>query len=182
MDPAQVFAVEIGQYVGVGLKTLVPVVIGQTVEPPPPPRGHWDEASFFQTLETKTGIEDVDVAKEILRWAKEKDLSVNWGKGRVSGSFALKLYHNGDYYWIIDVWTYGKFVFPFGFMSRKTPFNDESKRLELLSRFDQIIERKIPDEAVNLFPSTPLSELRDRAKLARFFDLLDWIIQEIKAR
>jgi hypothetical protein len=180
MDPAEVFAVEIGQYVGEGLKTLVPIVVGQMVEPHPPP-GQWDETSFLQALETKTGIEDVNVAKEILRWAKDRDLYINWGKGKVSGSFAPKLYHKGDYYWIMDVWTYGKFGFPFGWMSRKTPFDDESKRLELLNRLNQILERKIPDDAINLAPSSPLSELRDRAKLARFFDLLDWVIQEIKA-
>ena len=32
MDPAEVYAVEVKQYIGEGLKTLVPRLVGQTAE------------------------------------------------------------------------------------------------------------------------------------------------------
>jgi len=56
MDRAEVVAVEIRQYVGQGLKTLVPRVVGQTVEAHqkkasgPREGRQWDEASFFRVV------------------------------------------------------------------------------------------------------------------------------------
>ena len=56
MDPAEVLALELRQYVGEGLKTLVPRVIGNTAiaeskkrEARIVPR-KWDELSFFDEL------------------------------------------------------------------------------------------------------------------------------------
>ena len=58
MDPAEVLALEIKQYVGEGLQTLVPRVIGQTAEAEKKKsvgRGagkRWDEASFFAEVKS----------------------------------------------------------------------------------------------------------------------------------
>jgi hypothetical protein len=61
MDPAEVLAVEIKQYVGRGLQTLVPRVLGQTVEAIIKKTGRqinkWDKASFFKVLEEGTSTE-----------------------------------------------------------------------------------------------------------------------------
>src|SRR5215212_10464542 len=57
MDPAEVLAVEIKQYAGQGMKTLVPWVVGQTAEAqrkkggPTRETRQWDEPSFFRDLE-----------------------------------------------------------------------------------------------------------------------------------
>ena len=59
MDPAQVLAVEIKQFVGEGLKTLVPRVIGQTAEAERRKQvtsreeRQWDEISFLDALKEK---------------------------------------------------------------------------------------------------------------------------------
>jgi hypothetical protein len=56
MDPAEVLAVEIKQYVGRGLKTLVPCVVGQTAEAQQKKtvaagsRRKWDEQQFMDDL------------------------------------------------------------------------------------------------------------------------------------
>ncbi|HEX8244972.1 MAG TPA: hypothetical protein VF541_15795 [Longimicrobium sp.] len=53
MDPAEVLAIEIRQFTGEGLRTLVPSVIGQTAaaegrkKPGSTGRRQWDEQSFF---------------------------------------------------------------------------------------------------------------------------------------
>lgn len=64
MDPAEVLAIEIKQYTGTGVSTLVPTVVGQTAEAqqrkagPSAARRQWDEASFFQALQsTRTAPE-----------------------------------------------------------------------------------------------------------------------------
>ncbi|MBM3983298.1 MAG: hypothetical protein FJ304_24100 [Planctomycetes bacterium] len=55
MNPAEVLAVEVRQFVGQGLKTLVPRVIGQTVEAErnkgkTTAEKQWDEDSFFEPI------------------------------------------------------------------------------------------------------------------------------------
>ena len=60
MDPAEVLAIEVKQFVGENLKTLVPRVVGQTEaarQKKNVDRGEsrqWDEASFFSESESKT--------------------------------------------------------------------------------------------------------------------------------
>ena len=61
MDPAEVLGLEIKQYVGEGLQTLVPRVIGQTAEAEKKKSTgrsagrRWDEASFFTEIEGRNG-------------------------------------------------------------------------------------------------------------------------------
>jgi len=70
MDPAQVLAVEIKQYVGEGLQSLVPRVIGQTAEAEQKKsvrsraRNNWSEDQFFEEVE--------EVAPSLLE--RQKDL------------------------------------------------------------------------------------------------------------
>jgi hypothetical protein len=58
MDPVEVLAVEVKQYVGQGLSTLVPRVLGQTAQAQAKkarsaPQGKlWNEASFLEALES----------------------------------------------------------------------------------------------------------------------------------
>ena len=59
MDPAEVLALEIEQFVGSGLRTLVPRIVGQTAEAQrrkgvSADQGEqWDETSFFDALATR---------------------------------------------------------------------------------------------------------------------------------
>ncbi len=177
MDPAEVLAVEIKQYVGRGLKTLVPRVIGQ-MPPPPPPQ--WDEKRFFQTLAEKRGTEETRVARQILQWVNNK-MSISYGKGRQYGSLIPVLEHRGTAYVPFMIWTNGYVQTQFGSMQTRPPFNDESKRLELLSRLNAIPGVDIPDDAITRFPSIRLSTLKDEAVLKQFLEVLDWCVQEIKA-
>jgi hypothetical protein len=113
MDPAEVLAVEIRQYVGQDLKTLVPRVIGQTAEAQQKKfvarKGRqWDELSFLQELESRCSAEDAEVARKILQWAKSNSLRIDWGKGAKDGSFFPMLDYAGSTYWLISVWTYGR--------------------------------------------------------------------------
>jgi len=85
MDPAQVLAVEIRQYVGGDLKTLVPRVIGLTAEADQKKSGTrasrpWDERSFMELLGEKHA-DDIAVAKKILEWADTRsELQIWWGR------------------------------------------------------------------------------------------------------
>src|SRR5262249_61020293 len=87
MDPAEVLAVEIKQFVGHGLKTLVPRVIGQTVEAERKKGGsgaaekQWDEASFFEDLRQRRGGKEGAMAPTHLGVAGKKGALRLGGKG-----------------------------------------------------------------------------------------------------
>src|SRR5690242_5075326 len=70
MDPAEVLALELRQYAGQGLKTIVPILFGQTQEAQvrksaSRPARQWDEASIYAEIERRFGPEQVRVARAI---------------------------------------------------------------------------------------------------------------------
>lgn len=186
MDPAEVLAVEIKQYVGQGLQTLVPKVIGQTAGADKKRPGgtsqvrQWDKPSFFRELESRWGANEVAVAKQILEWAKEKMPSIWWGQGKRSGSFTPGLDYKGNWHQLVKVWTYGSVELQFQYMKSKSPpFDTDDGRLELLRRYNEITEVNIPEDAINRRPSIPLSALKENVAFKQFLDTLDWAVQKI---
>jgi hypothetical protein len=154
MTPAEVLAVEIKQYTGQGLKTLVPVVHGQTEEAKGKkndnsgPKKQCDEESFFRELKSRRSVEEAEIAKKILDWARDKLPRFWWGKGKQDGSFYPILDLNKEPYYPIAIWTYGKIEIQFQWLMTKPPFNDELKRKELLNRLNQIPGVEIPEKAI----------------------------------
>jgi len=93
MDPAEVLALELRQFAGEGLKTIVPMVYGQTEEAQQrkavgTPKRQWDEETFLAALSSKGGPEALSVAKSIGRWMKEHADEVWFGRGKQDGSMA----------------------------------------------------------------------------------------------
>jgi hypothetical protein len=187
MDPAEVLAIEIKQFVGQGLKTLVPRVIGQTAEAESKKSSRltgeskqWDEASFFQTLEARRGMEETSVAREILDWSKDRGLRIWWGKGGQSGSFFPMVDYKGKPYWTVSVWTYGSIEIQFQMLQTTRLFNEESKRIELHEKFNAIPGIAIPITSITKRPSIRLSVLKDLSVLKQFLSVLDWLVDQIR--
>jgi len=113
MNPAEVLAVEIKQYSGDGIKTLVPRVYGQTIETQEKSKKgstgqkQWDEEGFFNELADRTDDESVQAARAILDWAKSKT-QIWWGKGSQTGSFVPYFAHKETDHQLFAVYTYGK--------------------------------------------------------------------------
>lgn len=109
MDPAEVLALEVKQYMGQGLKTLVPKIIGLTAEVQRKKSSgnreakQWDEPSFFQELEFRRGLEESKVARKLLEWAQARELRVLWGKGKRWGSFSPMFDFQGVSYSLFSV-------------------------------------------------------------------------------
>jgi hypothetical protein len=186
MDPAQVFAVEIKQFVGKGLKTLVPRLIGQTVEAERKKGGsrqvekRWDEVSFLEALEVRKGEAVTETARSILAWAKKSVLRIWWGKGSKDGSFYPVLDHEGEGHLIVSIWTYGKVEIQFQYMLKRKPFDEQKKRIELLTRLNQISGIEISEDAITRRPSFPLDVLAKNGSLVQFLSVLDWYVAEVK--
>lgn len=110
MNPAQVLGVEIKQYVGQSLKTLIPRIIGQTAEAQDKKSNviregrQWDEFSFFDKLEARQ-IEQVHVARQIHDWVKNHNLlQIRWSKGKL-GAFYITQKYNGKDFKLAGVWS-----------------------------------------------------------------------------
>jgi hypothetical protein len=179
MDPAEVLAVEIKQYVADQLRTLVPRVLGQRAKSV---RGKkkWDEISFFAQLESRCSAEEAEVARRILGWAREKGLRIWWGEGSRDGSFFPVVDHRGTSNTLIAVWTYGRAEVQFQHTTQP-PFDDEAKRLELVRRLNEIPGVSVRDDAIFRRPAFDLSTLRDRTAMRRLTEALDWAVDEIRS-
>lgn len=186
MTSAEVLAVEIKQFTGEGLRTLVPSVIGQTAEAEKvkgtsaSQQGRqWDETSFFEDLAKGTGAGEVQVARRLLDWAVQNRLFVYWGRGK-GGTFTPVLEH-GDYrYQMLTVYGYGPVDVNFQWFATKPPFDEEGRRAELVRRLNEIPGVTIPENVVNKRPTIQLSVLGRGDNLARFLEILDWFVQQVR--
>jgi hypothetical protein len=185
MDPAEVLAIEVKQFVGEHLKTLVPRVLGlmetarQKKVVGSGETRQWDEASFFDALLERRGQQEVVVARRLLEWAKERSLRVGWGQGTKDGSFFPMYDNKFGKNFLFSVWTYGTVELQFQHM-RQPPFSDEGKRKELAARLTTIPGVSIPDGSLNKRPSFKLGLLADKSSLATFLEAFDWVLGETR--
>ncbi|HEY9749597.1 MAG TPA: hypothetical protein V6C63_13015, partial [Allocoleopsis sp.] len=175
MSPAEVLAVEIKQYLGQGLKTLVPRVIGQTAEAQQKKAGtirevrQWNESEFFEELKAQRGICEFECAKQIFIWSCQEIGQPRWGLGKQYGSLMQKLNHQGKTHSILTMWTNGMIeVF--------NSWQPEEKWKELQSKL-QPLEFKLYSNDLRL----PLSTLTTDGAPKHFLSALAWWVQEIKA-
>jgi hypothetical protein len=184
MDSAEVLALEIKQYAGDQLKTLVPRVIGLTSDArkrkgTETDQRQWDEQSFFSRLDSEQG----KIARKILDWAKPNMPRIWWGKGSQDGSFIPVLDMNGIGYYAIAVRTGYKnphIQLQFQPLSNRPPFDEENLRLDFLKRLNKIPGIDLPPEAINKYPSFKLDKLGDDKSLNQFIEALDWIVSQIR--
>lgn len=185
MDPAEVLAVAIRQYVGDDLRTLVPQVIGQTAEAQDRKgvgsraKRQWDESSFFATL-AKRGDEDTtEGARQLYRWAQQELPRITWGQGGRWGSCIPGRDVDGVAHSPIALWTYGSVEIRFWHMSTKPPFDDDSRRQELLERLNRVPGVSLPPDAYSRAPALPLSVLAKEEGWAAFRGVLTWYLGQI---
>jgi hypothetical protein len=185
MDPAEVLAIEIKQFVGEGMKTLVPRVVGQTEtarQKKNVDRGEsrqWDEASFFDDLRERRGEQEAGVARKLLEWANARKLRIWWGKGKNDGSFFPMYDNKFGKNPLFSVWTSGFIEIQFQYMGRP-PFDVEHKRKELAQRLMSVDGISISDESLKKRPSFRPSLLVEPGALDKFLDAFDWMLSEIK--
>lgn len=142
MDPAEVIAVEIRQFEGPGLRTLVPRVYGVTAESESrkaaSPRGaRWDEERFFGALRSSRP-EGVLVVKSLLAWAESHADRIDWGAGLSSGSFTPVILTPDAWYPLFSLYTNGTFEIPFQYLKTRPAFISETSRGELWARYQSV--------------------------------------------
>lgn len=187
MDPAEVVAVEVRQYVGDGgLRTLVPRVVGQTAQGDTKravgrAASAWDRTRFMQALEEASGPEDRSVAERLLQWAEDRGVRIYWGKGSKNGSFTPILDYDGEKHFTFSVWSHSGSV-EVMFQHMKAPFDTEDRRRKVLREIKGIPGLALRHENVDARPSFPLDALADPGHLDAFLSVCDRILDETEAR
>ena len=135
MNPGEVLGIEIRQYVGGGLQTLVPRVIGQTAETQATKGGErgarWDAERFFSALSVNVPAPDIEVARRLLDFAQDvTGRPAEWGVGKSLGSFTAALRLPSHRVSLFSVWSSGV-------CSINLRWNSAPAARQLLERFNE---------------------------------------------
>lgn len=191
MDPAEVLAIEIKQFVGESVKTLVPRVIGQTAEAARRKGAtrstrEWDEESFFAELEKRPRKEEAPIARKLLAWSESRGMHVQYGRGKTNASFTPILVHNGEPHRPFTVYTGYKpgrayVEMNFSGYSSKRAFEDEAKRRDMLGRLNGIRGVSLSEDAIDRFPSIRLMTLARGEAIKQFLSVMDWYLDGVQS-
>lgn len=190
MDPAEVLAVEIRQYTGEGLKTLVPRVYGQSELATEKKAGGagsratpWDEASFFAKLAERGDPVEMTVARKLFDWCRQRFTRIDFGRGRKNASFIPVLVLGDGWFGPLLVYTGGRrasLEFPLaGSGMQMPPFNEPAKRVEYAQRLNRVPGITIVEDPTRM-PNVPASQLGGADALNGLFAVVDWALREVR--
>ncbi|HII78976.1 MAG: hypothetical protein GX152_08455 [Methanosarcina sp.] len=63
-------------------------------------------------------------------------------------------------------------------MKDRNPFNDREKRLEILTKLNEIPYIEIPENSIDMRPSIDLQALVKEDNLEKFLKIFDWVIED----
>jgi len=180
MDPAEVLALELRRFDGEGLKTIVPVVYGRTEvarrsKGSVRPARRWDRESFFAALEKRSDPQTIQVAKRLEQWMQQNGRIV-FGSG-ADGSMTMD---GGSGPSVCRIWTFGRFVFFFEYLMRTAAFKEETKRVELLARLNQIDGMKFTEDMITRRWRIMMRNFFEGTRLKALLAVLDWVVDELK--
>jgi hypothetical protein len=178
MEDVEVLAVEVKQFNGENLKTLVPRVIGQTSQAEQiknsGQKRQWDEQSFMDELKKKVSLEDISVVIKLLGWVQDKKFRIWWGWGSQSGSFYPLIDLAPQYNQIFSVWTSGRIRIEFQWMSNAI---EREKLLTFLHMLNAIPGVQISEDALKGKPSFSISVIRNEENYSKFIKAVESFVQ-----
>lgn len=190
MDPCEVLGVEIRQFSGDGVRTLVPSLVGLTAEADQRKRASkseegWDEDSFFERLDQTAEQPVITVAGKLLEWSRQSPRQVWWGKGKTQGSFGPSAWVGGVKHNPFAVYSGSKgdpcVEIYFQWLAAKPPFDGEDERRELLAKLNAIEGVDLPGDCLSRRPNIPLAILAEGDRAERFLRVFDWYVEELRA-
>lgn len=179
MDPAEVLGVEVRQYVGGEVKTLVPRVIGQTAaadHKKRPQADAWTLPRFRERLRQKKGEAAVAVADQVLEWARQRMPDFFYGRGTADGSVIPRVWVHGRRYLFFTLYSYGSVELSLQWMKAMPGFEADERRREFLERISRIPGVSVPMDAIARRPSFPILLLQSEEARRAFFDVIEWAI------
>ena len=81
---------------------------------------------------------------------------------------------------LFAIWTSGYIEIYFQYVKDKPPFDNQSKRKELLKRLNAISGISLPESKIDKRPSFSIDALKQNDNLDEFLKICDWMIGEIE--
>ena len=186
MDPAEILAIELRQFVGEGLRTIVPMVFGHTQEAAGRKESikgaRWTEDRLMAKFKENFSIEETSVALAVLNWMKGTDLPLVFGTGRENGSVYPLWKPQGVAINPAYLSTEGKVWLPFRTLEGKPIFGDVDRRREMMGRFAEIEGSGLTDASLMGWAAIPLARAAaDPNGSAKLIAAFDWILQQVKS-
>lgn len=186
MDPAEVLAIEVKQFIGEGMKTLVPRVLGQTETARQRKSSgtktgkQWDEGTFMSALEDREGPQVRSAAENLLHWITPQVSYVWYGTGSKEGGIVPTILQGKTKYHVCRMATQGWFVFRFDWLCKKPPFDDESVRRQLLARINEIPGIHFEDDVLTKRTRIPFESLTNTEAADKLKAAVSWLIQQVR--
>ncbi|WP_316182264.1 hypothetical protein [Bradyrhizobium sp. SZCCHNRI1009] len=184
MNPVEVLAVELRQFVNKDLKTIVPTIYGQTQAMTRKRLGgvtRWNEQSLFEKLSRTVGPDELNVAREVFAWmAKGGKRPLVFGTGKENGSVYPVFKPGGVLINPTYLSSDGKLWLQFGALENKPIFGSMDARRKLLERFNAIKGVDLREADLSKYPSISLRTIaQDPAGRASLIAALKWMEEQI---
>ncbi len=187
MDPAEVLAVEIKQFVDPAqrLRTLVPTVIGQTAASRTRRSGgstireRITAEEYLQVIGTTGSSERLQAVRSLIGWSTAHACEMNFRRGVRDVVFIPGFVHAGRISYPITCKHHGRLIFQMRFLVNHSPFDRPGVIADLQHQLEQIPGWSVRGGGMDGLPYVLLDELKtdeDRQKLLR---VLEWIDERL---
>lgn len=187
MPSVEVLAVELRHFTGEGLKTIVPLVVGQdpaaaTKRNAAAPTRRWTEQDIFDKLAQTLTVEEVKAARRIYDWMRADGRALIFGTGRDNGSVYPLLKVGGTVLNPAYLSTEGRLWLQFGSLKGKPVFGDLGKRRDLMQRLGAVQGAGFTEADLEKLPSLPLSKIAsDPEGPTKVVAALQWMADQLAA-
>jgi len=137
----------------------------------------WTEKRFMEAVQRKYGQEGVNVYSDLLNKMKTVSTRIEWGEGKLSGSYFPVYDSRLDSHWIYAMWTGG--TVEIQFQHCREPFKKLDRRKELRDKLSVVSGKDIPDESLAGRPSIQWEDLRSEEVRQKLVDIFQWYIDEV---
>lgn len=186
MDPAEVIGVEIRQFVGQGLKTLAPRVVGQTEtaqrkKQPTSKREAIGEEEFWRLFRSARPEGEVKAAEHLVQWSKKVGLRDGFTQGPAGAVFMPVFQFGASSLLPFAMSPRGTFHLHMRWLKNYAPFDTETVREEVRRRCERFDGFTLTAKGMEGVPKIPLAALDGETALNDLCNTLDWIIEQLRA-
>lgn len=182
MNPVEVLAVELRQFVNNDLKTIVPTVYGHlsiSRKRATAPR-RWDEATLFDELARTVGEKELAIARAIYAWMSKGGRKLIFGTGKDYGSVYPVFKPNGISINPAYLSTDGSLWLQFAPLDKKPVFGSIAERQALMQQFNAIKGVDLKNSDLTKYPSIPLHTIaQDPDGETKVLNALRWMEEQI---
>lgn len=187
VQATEVYAVEVRQYTGGGIRTLVPRVLNPSVlqadrRAASAGRGQrWSAERFYADLTERCGPEAAEVFRRIHERAEGRPgIRTYFGHGKSDGSITIA--YAADNTVIVTLWTYGRVEIDFEYLLKNPVFASDVRRQELRRRLISGSTFEIPEDRIDKRPSLQWSDLRDEDNMKTLLGSIEWTVEQLAAK